>query len=59
MVPVFFVGKKNRKRRMVQNLNESIVKNNYPLPLISDIVENIGIQKVFTKINLRWDYNNV
>ena len=53
MVPVFFVGKKNRKRRMVQNLNKSIVKNNYPLPLISDIVENIGIQKVFTKINLR------
>ena len=46
MVPVFFVGKKNRKRRMVQNyryLNEWIVKNNYPLPLISDIVENIGI----------------
>ena len=59
MVPVFFVGKKNRKRRMVQNLNKSIVKNNYPLPLISDIVKNIGIQKVFTKINLRWDYNNV
>ena len=30
---------------MVQNywyLNEWIVKNNYPLPLISDIVESIG-----------------
>ena len=33
--------------------------NNYPLLLIMDIVENIGIKKVFTKLNLHWDYNNV
>jgi len=31
-----------------------MIKNNYPLPLISDIVENIGIKKVFTKLNLQW-----
>ena len=24
-----------------------------------DIVENIGTKKVFTKMNLRWGYNNV
>ena len=35
------------------------MKNNYPLPLISDILENIGTKKVFMKINLRWGYNNV
>jgi len=35
------------------------VKNNYSLPLISDILKNIGIKKVFTKIDLRWGYNNV
>ena len=29
------------------------------MPLISDIVENIGTKKVFTKINLRWGYNNI
>jgi len=29
------------------------------LPLILDIVEKIGIKKVFTKIDLRWGYNNV
>jgi len=29
------------------------------LPLILDIVENIGMKKVFTKMDLRWDYNNV
>ena len=54
--PVFFMGKKDGKKRMVQDyryLNEWIVKNNYPLPLISDIVENIGTKKVFTKLNLR------
>jgi len=35
------------------------VKNNYPLPLISDVLENIGTKKVFMKMDLRWDYNNV
>jgi len=24
-----------------------------------DIIENIGTKKVFTKLDLRWDYNNV
>ena len=62
MAPVFFVGKKDGKKRMVQNyryLNEWTIKNNYPLPLISDVLENIGTKKVFTKIDLRWRYNNV
>ena len=56
IVPVFFVGKKNSKKRMVQDyryLNKWTIKNNYPLPLISDILENIGMKKVFTKMNLR------
>jgi len=60
--PVFFVGKKDGKKRMVQDyryLNEWTVKNNYPLPLISDVLENIGMKKVFTKMDLRWGYNNV
>ena len=61
-VSVFFVGKKDRKKWMVQNyryLNEWMVKNNYLLPLILDVLENIGTKKVFMKINLRWSYNNV
>ena len=62
MAPVFFIRKKDSKKRMVQDyryLNEWTIKNNYPLPLISDVVENIGMKKVFTKIDLRWGYNNV
>jgi len=59
---VFFVGKKDGKKRIVQDyqyLNEWTVKNNYPLPLILDVLENIGTKKVFTKMDLRWEYNNV
>jgi len=59
---VFFVRKKDRKKRMVQNyryLNKWTIKNNYLLPLISDILENIGMKKIFTKMDLRWGYNNV
>jgi len=40
-------------------LNEWVVKSNYMLSLISDIVENIGTKKVFTKMDLRWSYNNI
>jgi len=56
IAPVFFVGKKDGKKYIVQNyryLNKWTIKNNHPLSLISDIVENIGTKKVFTKINLR------
>jgi len=47
---------------MVQDyryLNKWTIKNDYPLPLISDVVENTGMKKVFTKMDLRWGYNNV
>ena len=56
IAPVFFVGKKNSKKQMVQDyryLNKWTIKNNYPLPLISDVIENIGTKKVFTKMDLR------
>jgi len=62
MASVFFVGKKDVKKRIVQDyryLNEWTIKNSYPLPLISDTVENIGTKRVFTKLDLQWGYNNV
>jgi len=59
---VFFVPKKDGKKRMVQDyqyFNSWMVKNNYLLPLISDLIDSIGKKKVFTKIDLHWRYNNV
>ena len=53
--PVFFVGKKDRSKRMVMDyhsLNDQTVKKNYPLPLIMDLIDNIGSKRVFTKIDL-------
>jgi len=35
------------------------IKNNHPLPSISDIVENISTKMVFTKMDPRWGYNNI
>jgi len=52
---VFFVGKKDRSKRMVMdycNLNDQTVKNNYPLPLITDLIDNMGSKRVFTKMDL-------
>ena len=60
--PVHFVAKKDSKRRMVQDyrhINQWTVKNGYPLLLIADILDGIGKRKVFTKLDLRWGYNNV
>jgi len=62
MSPVFFVGKKDRSKRMVMdyhNLNNQTVKNNYPLLLITDLIDNIGSKRVFTKMDLWWRFNNV
>jgi len=60
--PVFFIGKKDGSKRMVmdyRNLNDQTIKNNYPLPLITELIDNMGSKKVFTKMDLRWGFNNV
>ena len=62
ILPVFFVGKKDGSKRMIMdyhNLNNQTVKNNYLLPLITDLIDNIGSKKVFMKMDLRWGFNNM
>jgi len=59
---VFFVGKKDGSKWIVMdyhNLNSQTVKNNYLLPLIIELIDNMGSKKIFTKIDLRWGFNNV
>ena len=42
-----------------RRLNKQIVKNNYSLPLITNLLDSMGNKKLFTKMDLRWGYNNV
>jgi len=61
-LPVFFVSKKNGSKRIVMdyhNLNKQTVKNNYLLSLITDLIDNMGGKRVFTKMDLQWSFNNV
>ena len=60
--PFFFVKKKDGKLRPVQDyrkLNEFTVKNRYPLPLIQELIDKLKGAKIFTKMDIRWGYNNV
>jgi len=54
-LPVFFVGKKDGGKRIVIDyckLNKQTVKNNYLLPLITELVDNMGSKHMFTKMDL-------
>ena len=60
--PVFFVKKKDGGLRFVQDyraLNNMTVKNRYPLPLINDLINQLKGARYFTKLDVRWGYNNV
>jgi hypothetical protein len=60
--PFFFVRKKDGSLRPCQDyryMNEWTVKNAYPLPRITDLLDKLKGAKVFTKMDIRWGYNNV
>ena len=60
--PFFFVDKKDGKLRPCHDyrkLNEGTIKNAYPLPLISELIDQLKGAKYFTKLDVRWGYNNI
>jgi hypothetical protein len=60
--PVFFIKKKDGKIRFIQDyraLNAITRKNRYPLPLIDDLIHRLKGAHYFTKLDVRWGYNNV
>ena len=62
MVSFFFIKKKNGKLRPVQDyrpINEWTIKNQYPLPLIPQLIDRIGDAKLITVVDIRWGYNTV
>ncbi len=60
--PFFFVKKKDGKLCPVQDyqkLNEMTIKNRYPLPLISELMDKLQGAKYFSELDVCWGYNNV
>ncbi len=58
----FFVHKKDGKMRPVQDyckINAITIQNQYPLPLIADLIRDLSNTHIYTKLNVRWGYNNV
>ena len=35
------------------------IKNQYPLPLISKLIDQLTVAKYFSKMDVRWGYNNI
>ena len=61
-LPVFFIKKKDSSLWLVQDyraLNAVMVKNQYPIPLIPELINQLHDMKYFTKLDVRWGYNNV
>jgi len=59
---VFFIKKKDGSLWLVQDyqaLNSMTVKNKYSLLLISELVSQLREAKYFTKLDVRWGFNNV
>ena len=60
--PFFFVQKKDGGLRPCQDyqyLNEHMVKNAYPLPLIATLIDKLKGARYFSKMDIQWGYNNI
>ena len=59
---LFYRKKKSDQLRPIMDyrtLNKWTVHNNYPLPLISNIIEHLQGKTLFSKFDIRWGYNNI
>jgi hypothetical protein len=60
--PFFFVKKKDGKLRPVQDyrqLNSHTVRNQYPLPLIAQLISDLSGAHIFSKVDVHQGYNNI
>jgi RNase H-like domain found in reverse transcriptase/Reverse transcriptase (RNA-dependent DNA polymerase)/Integrase zinc binding domain len=62
-LPFFFVAKKDsdvlRPSQDYHYLNDGTIKNAYPLPLVSDLLDKLKGAQWFTKLDIWWGYHNV
>jgi len=62
MYPPVKVKKKEGSLCLVQDyqkLNEIMIKNSYPLPLVSDVLTRLHNAEWFTTLDLCWGFKNV
>lgn len=62
MSPFFFIGKKDGKLWPVQDyccINNITIHNQYPLPLILELINNLSHATIYTKLDICWGYNNI
>jgi len=60
--PCFYIPKKDRSLRLVQDyrkLNQVMIKDKMPLPLIGEVIDKLKEVKYFNKLDLIWGYNNI
>jgi hypothetical protein len=60
--PTFLIKKKNGNYRVVQNykiLNEHTIPDKHPLPLITNLIEQLHGKMLFTKFDIWMGYNNI
>ena len=60
--PFFFIKKRDGKLQPVQDywrINNFTIHNQYPLPLISELIANLSGAHIFSKLDVCWGYNNV
>ena len=61
-VSCFYIPKKDSSLWLVQDyrkLNQVIIKNKTPLPLIGEVINKLKEARYFNKLDLIWGYNNV
>jgi len=58
--PIFFAKQANGKLRIVvdyRGLNAITIKDKYPLPLMTTLMEQVGTSQVFSKLDLKLGFN--
>jgi hypothetical protein len=59
---MFYWAKQDRKLHPIINyraLNALTVRDVYPLPLIGSIIDKLQGKTLFSKVDLRWGFNNI
>ncbi|QRV74613.1 Transposon Tf2-1 polyprotein [Ceratobasidium sp. AG-Ba] len=60
--PCFFVKKKDRSLRLVidyRKINEITIPDQFPMPLQVELVDQVKKAKIYSKLDLRWGFNNI